>query len=118
MDVIANNVANIETTNIGDGTPYLRQLVRFEPRVESDFEALFKKYGDLAGLPEMKDVLIGMKRPELDQDEGKAEPPGKPSITTRENIRTNVSQGTRDGQSEVLAQMLASQGQGAGRPPG
>ena len=42
MDVIANNVANIETTNIGDGTPYLRQLVRFEPRVESDFEALFK----------------------------------------------------------------------------
>ena len=42
MDVIANNVANVETTNIGDGTPFRRKLVRFEPRVESDFDALFK----------------------------------------------------------------------------
>lgn len=42
MDVIANNVANVETTNIGAGTPFRRKLVRFEPRVVSDFEALFK----------------------------------------------------------------------------
>ena len=42
MDVIANNVANVKTTNIGDGTPFRRKLVRFQPRVESDFEALFK----------------------------------------------------------------------------
>jgi flagellar basal-body rod protein FlgC len=42
MNVIANNVANVETTNIGDGTPFVRKMTRFEPRVESDFDALFK----------------------------------------------------------------------------
>jgi len=34
MDVIAQNIANARTTKTTDGTPYRRQVVRFEPLIE------------------------------------------------------------------------------------
>lgn len=36
MDVIAQNIANARTTKTAQGTPYRRQLVRFEPILEKD----------------------------------------------------------------------------------
>ena len=32
MDVVANNIANVETTRTAEGGPYRRQMVVFEPR--------------------------------------------------------------------------------------
>ena len=40
MDVIANNVANAETTRTEAGGPFKRQVVKFRPLVQNDFEAL------------------------------------------------------------------------------
>lgn len=37
MDVIANNIANVNTTRTAQGGPYQRQRVVFEPRQESEF---------------------------------------------------------------------------------
>ena len=40
MDVIANNVANVETTRTDAGGPFTRKMVKFRPLVQNDFEAL------------------------------------------------------------------------------
>jgi flagellar basal-body rod protein FlgC len=40
MDIIANNVANVETTRTETGGPFKRQVVKFRPLVQNDFEAL------------------------------------------------------------------------------
>lgn len=37
MDVIANNIANVNTTRTAEGGPYRRQRVVFEPRQEAEF---------------------------------------------------------------------------------
>ena len=34
MDVVANNIANVNTTRTAEGGPYRRQVVVFEPRRE------------------------------------------------------------------------------------
>ena len=44
-DVIAENVANINTTNTGDGTPYRRKIVTFQERTQdpTSFGTIFKR---------------------------------------------------------------------------
>jgi flagellar basal-body rod protein FlgC len=37
MDVVANNIANVNTTRTAEGGPYKRQRVVFEPREEAQF---------------------------------------------------------------------------------
>lgn len=43
MDVIANNVANAETTRTGDGGPYVREQVVFNPRGASPFSSVMDR---------------------------------------------------------------------------
>lgn len=43
MDVIANNVANAETTRTAEGGPYQREQVRFLPRGASPFGVLLDR---------------------------------------------------------------------------
>lgn len=48
MDVIANNLANANTTRTAEGTPYKRRYVVFEPRKtdKKDFQTMFQNiYG-------------------------------------------------------------------------
>ena len=47
MDIIAENVANAETTRTEDGTPYRRKVVVFEEKnSEMPFRTVLKKAGD------------------------------------------------------------------------
>ena len=60
LDVVANNIANAETTRTAEGGPYRRQMVVFEPRRE---QPQFMLPGTLQG-------LSGMRSPFGDSDEG------------------------------------------------
>ena len=49
MQVIANNIANAQTTNVGDGTPFRRQLMNFMTDSEKLSGVEFDKpIGDMA----------------------------------------------------------------------
>jgi flagellar basal-body rod protein FlgC len=57
MDVIANNIANVNTTQTIDGGPYKRQRVIFEPRGEKAqflFPAMFSKAQQLGNIKGVK----------------------------------------------------------------
>ena len=45
LDIIANNLANIETTRTQEGGPYRRQMPVFEERLREEIEMGFKGYG-------------------------------------------------------------------------
>lgn len=50
MDIIADNIANVETTRTVDGLPYRRKLAVFQERSTTPFrEFLKKKMGESAG---------------------------------------------------------------------
>ncbi|MCS6801700.1 MAG: flagellar basal body rod protein FlgC [Chloroflexota bacterium] len=49
MDVIANNVANAETTRTADGGPYRRELVRFLPRGATPFSLVLDRFRGASG---------------------------------------------------------------------
>lgn len=50
MDIIADNIANVETTRTVDGLPYRRKLAVFQERSTTPFrEFLKKKTGESAG---------------------------------------------------------------------
>jgi flagellar basal-body rod protein FlgC len=61
MDVIANNVANIETTNTQNGGPYQRQQVVFsveEPEINrANVAAPFKPSNEIGGGVRVKEIL-------------------------------------------------------------
>lgn len=48
MDVVANNIANVNTTLSVGGGPYIRQRVTFEPRSQSSRFLLPMKFGGAA----------------------------------------------------------------------
>lgn len=43
MNVIANNMANAETTRTENGEPYRRQIVRLEPGTEEEFSRIMSR---------------------------------------------------------------------------
>jgi flagellar basal-body rod protein FlgC len=49
MDVIANNIANAETTRTADGGPYKREHVRFLPRGASPFGIMLDRLRGVSG---------------------------------------------------------------------
>ena len=42
-DIIAENIANINTTNRGDGEPYRRKIVTFEQKTITPFSKYFNQ---------------------------------------------------------------------------
>ncbi len=50
MDVVANNVANVESTSDGSGEPYVASRVVFRPKHDESFAALLAK---MRGQPRM-----------------------------------------------------------------
>lgn len=45
LDIIANNLANIDTTRTQEGGPYRRQMPVFEERLREEMDRGFKGYG-------------------------------------------------------------------------
>ncbi len=45
MDIIAQNIANARTTKTADGSPYRRQMVRFEPLLEKATDGSLRAVG-------------------------------------------------------------------------
>ncbi|HHU92559.1 MAG TPA: flagellar basal body rod protein FlgC [Halanaerobiaceae bacterium] len=43
MDIIADNIANVETTRTAEGTPYRRKLAVFQEKQVTSFRELLKK---------------------------------------------------------------------------
>ena len=50
MDVISENLANANTTRTEDGTPYVRQVVTFEQKFETDQDSWKKGGGSFSGV--------------------------------------------------------------------
>ncbi len=43
QDTISQNLANVNTTNTGDGTPYVRKTVQFSEKNSSNFSSLLSR---------------------------------------------------------------------------
>jgi flagellar basal-body rod protein FlgC len=60
MDVIANNIANAETTKTSDGGPYRRKIVSFEENLNRSLDKVNGKY---------EDKLLGVKASKISEDQ-------------------------------------------------
>lgn len=65
MDLIANNLANINTTRTADGTPYRRRFAVMEQRQESFADVLARE----TGLPEQAQAGLGVRVAQIGEDQ-------------------------------------------------
>jgi flagellar basal-body rod protein FlgC len=91
LDVVANNIANAETTRTAEGGPYRRQMVVFEPRRE---QLQFM-------LPASLQALGGMRNPFGESDGADA-----PDATAALGGGSGLGQGVR------VVSVIADQGPG------
>jgi flagellar basal-body rod protein FlgC len=66
MDVIAENIANVETTRTEDGEPYRRKRVIMEPR-NADFAAMLEERA--SGAAPKESVTGGVRVTEIAEDQ-------------------------------------------------
>ena len=76
MDVVANNIANVETTRTAEGGPYRRQMVVFEPRREDTQFLLPSTLRAGLGLPPDTDSAPAAEGPSMAAGAGPQRPSG------------------------------------------
>ncbi len=65
MDVIAENLANTETTRTEAGGPYRRKMVVFAAKPLESFRAVFDRLREDAGGVEVSEVLQALNEPRM-----------------------------------------------------
>ncbi len=57
MNIIANNIANANTTNAGDGKPFRRRVVVYEPKFQNELKNSERGSGQLGGV-QVKEIKM------------------------------------------------------------